>query len=329
MKHIIMEGPKRSKVIDVPDVTITDDQILVHQKYVGVCMSEHYDWSVAKEGQAFGHEPMGIVKEVGKNVTEFKVGDRVSGLWGNTLPGGGGMVEYAAVDPKQEIVVKLPDNVRDEDAILEPLSCLMSAVSKVKLDMPGVTVAVVGCGYMGCGAISLLKMKGAYVVAIDILKESLEDAKRYGADEGYLVDEFKEKFAPHGFSDFKGYDLVMEWGETNESLDFAINITATCGQLCIGAYHTGGKRLVDVQQLNIKAIDCLSTHPRERNLNRDGAILAAKLLGTGAWEFKNIPVKIYPMNRFDEAQEELELKHGKYMKAIIDMRMLDGEPYII
>lgn len=329
MKKIVMEGPKKSKVIEVPDVSITEDQILVQLKYVGVCVSEHYDWSVAREGQAFGHEPMGIVKEVGKNVTDFKVGDRVSGLWGNTLPGGGGMVEYAAVDPIQDVVVKLPDNIRDVDAILEPLACLMSAVSKVRLDMPGTAVAVVGCGYMGCGAISLLKMKGAYVVAMDIRKESLEDAMKYGADEVYLVDEFKEKFAPNGFWDFKGYDVVMEWGETNESLDLAINITASCGQLCIGAYHTGGKRLVDVQQLNLKAIDCLSTHPREMNLSREGAILATKLLGSGAWDFINVPVKIYPMNGFDQAQEELETKYGKYMKAVIDMTSLDGEPYII
>ena len=327
MKHIVMEGPKKSNIIEVPDLTITDDQILIHTKYVGVCMSEHYDWSVAKKGQAFGHEPMGIVEAVGKNVNGFEVGDRVSGLWGSTLPGGGGMVEYAAVNPNKDIVVKLPDNIRDEDAILEPLSCLMSAVSKVRLNMPGTTVGVVGCGYMGCGAISLLKLKGAYVVAIDIRKECLDDAKRYGADEVYLVEEFKEKY--NNDNGFSGFEAVMEWGETNESLDLSINITAMCGQLCIGSYHTGGKRLVDVQQLNVKAIECLSTHPREMDLNKSGAIFAAKLLESGEWNFKNLPVKVYPMNMFDQAHEELETKYGKYMKAIIDMRQMDGKPYII
>jgi len=49
--------------------------------------------------------------------------------------------------------------------------------------LPGTVVAGVGCGYMGCGAISLLKLRGAYVVAIDIRKESLDNAKKYGADE--------------------------------------------------------------------------------------------------------------------------------------------------
>jgi len=47
------------------------------------------------------------------------------------------------------------------------------------------------------------------------------------------------------------------------------------------------------------------------------------------WNFKNIPTKVYPMNKFDEAQADLETKYGKYMKAVIDMTKLDGEPYVI
>lgn len=329
MKHVIMTGPRTSKVQEIPMVAPNDDQVLIQIKYVGVCMSEHYDWTVAKAGDAFGHEPMGTITQVGKNVQGFAVGDRVSGLWGSTLPGAGGMVEFAVADPKKEIVVKLPDNVRDEDLILEPLSCIMSAVSKVKISMPGTKVCVVGCGYMGCGAIGLLKLRGAHVVAVDIRPESLQDAARYGADETYLAQEATEKYLKGGFDQRSGFDLVMEWGETNESLDLAINLTNLCGQLCIGAYHTGGKRLVDVQQLNIKAIECLSTHPREHHLNDSGARNAAKLLASGEWNYVNVPVKIYPMNQFDRAREELETKYGSYMKAVIDMTKEDGEPYIL
>jgi threonine dehydrogenase-like Zn-dependent dehydrogenase len=325
MKHIIMTGPKTSTIKEIQTVTPSDDQVLIKLKYVGVCMSEHYDWSVAKPGDAFGHEPMGIIEQVGKNVTSFQVGDRVSGMWGSTLPGAGGMVEYAVADPKHDTVIKLPDNVRDEDLILEPLACIMSAVSKTRVSMPGTMVAVVGCGYMGCGAISLLKLKGAYVVAIDIREESLENAKKFGADETYFVEEAEAKFLN---GNFPGFEVVMEWAETNESLDLAINLTKMCGQLCIGAYHTGGKRLVDVQQLNVKAIECLNTHPREAHLSEMGAHNAVKLLSSGVWNFKDMPVKIYPMNKFDLAQAEQETKYGKYIKAIIDMTMLDGEPYI-
>ena len=327
MKHIVMTGPKTSMIKEIADVKPNDDQIKIKIKYVGVCMSEHYDWSVAKEGDAFGHEPMGIIVETGKNIKEFSVGDKVSGLWGSTLPGSGGMVEYAIADPRVDAIFKLPDHVREEDLVLEPLSCLMSAVSKAKIAMPGTTVGVVGCGYMGCGAIGLLKLRGARVVAIDIRKESLENAAKYGADETLLVEDAKKKYLEN--DNFEGFDVVMEWGESNESLDLAINLTKMCGQLCVGAYHTGGKRLVDMEQLNVKAIECLSTHPRERELSVNGAKNAVDLLSSGAWNYTNVPVKIYPMNKFDQAHEDLETKYGKYMKSLIDMTKEDGEPYIL
>ncbi len=323
MKHVVSVGPGKSEIREIPMVEYDDNQILIRTRYVGVCMSEHYAWSTAKEGDAFGHEPMGIVEAVGKNVTGFRKGDRVSGLWGSTLPGAGGMVEYFAADPREAVIVKLPETLRDEDGVLEPLACMMSAVSKVRFSMPGTTVCVVGCGYMGCGVISLLKTRGARVVAVDIRRECLSDAKKYGADEIFLAEDAKERFQKEGF------EFVMEWGETAESLDLAIHLTKMCGKLYIGAYHTGGKRLVDIQQLNFKAIDCLSVHPREFELSRIGAQNAVELLSCGMWNYTNIPVKIYPMNRFDQAQEELETKYGKYMKALIDMTCKEGEPYIL
>ena len=86
---------------------------------------------------------------------------------------------------------------------------------------------------------------------------------------------------------------------------------------------------MDVQQLNFKAIDCLSTHPREAELSHVGAFNAVKLLASGEWKFLNVPVKVYPMSKFDQAHAELPTKYGHYMKALIDMTHVDGEPYIL
>lgn len=331
MKKIVTLGPKKNAVVDVETPSINDDEILIKIKYYGVCMSEHYAWTQGQAGNGidagFGHEPIGVVEKVGKNITKFKAGDRVTGIFGGY---GGNMAEYNKA--KEDMVFLIPDNVSDEDAIGEPLSCLLSAVSKVPMSFPGESsVAVVGCGYMGCGAISLLKLRGAgKVVAIDIRKESLEDALRYGADEAYLVDELPEKYIADwgNTGNPEAFDYVMEWGETEESLALAIKITKMCGFLGIGAYHTGGKRLLDIQLLNVKAIDCLSTHPREYDLYRKGVEKAMELLSSGKWNFKNVPVKIYPMSMFDRAHEDLKEKYGKYMKAIIDCTKVDGEPYI-
>jgi threonine dehydrogenase-like Zn-dependent dehydrogenase len=326
MKYLVAAGPKKCILKEAEIPHPNDDQVLIQIKYVGVCMSEHYGWIHAKEGDLFGHEPMGIIAEVGKNVTEYKVGDRVSGMWGGTLPGAGGLVQYAVADPKTELILKLPDNVRDEDLILEPLSCMFSAVSKARIPMPGTQVCVVGCGYMGCGAISLLKLRGAYVTAVDIRPESLENAKKYGADEVYSVEEAKKLFVD---SDFPGFEVVMEWGEGDDSLDLAVNLTRECGQLCVADFHTGEKRRVDMEQLGVKAIELKNTHPREWDLSVAGAKNAVRMLADGRWIYHDMPVKVYPLNKFDQAHEELETKYGKYMKAIIDVTKEDGEPYII
>lgn len=320
MKAIITVAPQHSIIKEIEAPAMNDDSVLIKLKYCGVCHSEHYDWKT--KGGSFGHEPMGIIVQVGKNVTGFSVGDRVSGLWGSTLPGSGGMVEYAVADPRFSTIVKLPDNVRDEDLVLEPLACIYSAVSKVRCPMPGTRVCVVGCGYMGCGAVSLLKRRGCRVVAVDIRAASRADALQYGAEEALSPEEAMEKYAGMGF------EAVMEWGETNESLDTAINLTSMCGQLCIGAYHTGEKRLIDMQQLNVKAIEMLSVHPREAELSSIGAQNAAEMLSSGEWDYKDIPTMVYPMKRFDQAQADLETKYGHHMKALINMEMEDGEPYM-
>lgn len=327
MKALMMKGPKQSYLAEVNEpVIVKPDHLKIRLKYCGICMSEHYDWSTATEGKTFGHEPVGEVVEIGEGVTKFKVGDRVSGVFQ-------GNAQY--VVSREHNVFKLPDNVSDEEGILEPLACLISAVSKVRMHYIGEKMAVVGCGYMGCGAISLLKKRGFYVVATDICPESVANAMKYGADEAYLVDELPANsfYMPGSGLNFDGepggFPLVMEWGETNESLDLAIRMTAQCGQLAVGAYHTGGKRLVDMQMLNVKAIDCLSTHPREMELLRAGCRSAVQMMGANDWNYKHVPTKVYPISKFDQAHEELETKFGKYLKAVVDFTRDDFEPYII
>ncbi len=324
-KQIVTLYAKNSVIETVPMPEITDDQVLIRNTFVGVCMSEHYNWSTAEKRTGFGHEPVGVIEAVGKNVTDWKVGDRVGGLWGNPLPGGGGMVRYTTANPKKNCLIHLPDGIRDEDLLVEPLACLLSAVSKARVNVPGTEVCVVGAGYMGCGAISLLKLRGCFVTAVDIRPECLEDAKKYGADTVMTVEE-AERLLQDGF---QGFETVMEWGETSESLDLAAKLTRQCGQLCVGAYHTGAPRSVNMQLLNVRAIDLLSVHPRETELNKICARNAVKLLESGRWDFLNVPTKVYPMSKFDQAQAELETKYGKYMKAAINMDMADGDPYVI
>ena len=326
-KKLLSTGPRKTQIIDCEMPELKPNGLIIKNRYCGVCMSEHYDWENAKEGRAFGHEPVGEVFAVGEDVEGFKVGDRVGGLWS-------GASIYAPANAKN--VFKLSDKVTDEQAILEPLACLISAVSKTKMTIVGERVAVVGCGFMGCGAISLLKMRGAYVVGVDVNEEALKMAKRYGADEVYTPDTLPEHYEdiPGKGLSFRGkegcgFRLVMEWGETDESLDLALRMTRMCGQLAIGAYHTGPSRTVNMQMMNVKAIDCLSTHPREADFNIECTAQALNFLTNTSWNYKSVPTKIYPITKFDLAHEELPNKFGKWMKALVDWNDFDGEPYML
>ena len=127
MRQIVMTGPGKSTVVDVPIPEINDDQMLVKVTYTGMCHSEWYPWSVAKAGETFGHESVGTVARIGKNVTGFEVGDRVTGL------GGGGYKEYIVMEPDK--VCHVPENLKDEDAISEPESKQIRIVSGMMAEM--------------------------------------------------------------------------------------------------------------------------------------------------------------------------------------------------
>ena len=185
MRQMVMAGPGKSKIIEVPIPSYGEDEMLVKVTLTGMCHSEWYPWATAKEGDVLGHESVGVVAEVGSRVEGFRVGDRVTGL------GGGAYREYIVVSPEK--MAHVPDSLADEDAISEPLACLLSAAMKLPVETLGDTAAVVGCGYMGLGTGSLFRAMGyGNIIAIDKRPEALENAKRFGATETYLPEEIPE-----------------------------------------------------------------------------------------------------------------------------------------
>lgn len=103
-----------------------------------------------------------------------------------------------------------------------------------------------------------------------------------------------------------------------DALRVAGEMTRIDGLLAIGAYHTGGVRSVDVQLLNVKAVAAVSTHERKDDFQIRCARKALDLLATGQWKFTELNPRIYGLNEFDRAQEELEVKPDHMIKALID-----------
>lgn len=197
--------------VDIKDVTLRDikaNEALVDVEYCGLC---HTDLHVAggdfgnTAGRIIGHEGVGRVKEIGADVTNLKIGDRVSIAWffagcghceycltgretlcRNVENAGfnvdGAMAEQVIVEANY--AVKVPENLDPVEA--SSITCAgvtTYKALKVANIHPGEWVTIYGCGGLGNLAIQWAKnVFKAHVIAIDINDDKLASAKKIGAD---------------------------------------------------------------------------------------------------------------------------------------------------
>ena len=119
-----------------------------------------------------GYCNIGTVIEVGRDVTEFKVGDRVAS--------NGPHAEYVSV-PKN-LVAKIPEGVSDEQAAFTVIGSI--GLQGIRLVNPtlGETVVVVGLGLIGLITAQLLKANGCNVIGFDFDQSKVDLANSYGID---------------------------------------------------------------------------------------------------------------------------------------------------
>ncbi len=207
MHAAVYYNNKDIRIEDLPKPRIGPDEILVKVIASGICGSDVMEWyRIKKAPRILGHEISGEIEEVGKNVNQYKVGDRV--FVSHHVPcnecrycrGGfhtvcdtlkstnfdpGGFAQFIRVP---EINVRfgtfiLPDEVSfDEGTFIEPLGCVIRGQRFADVKK-GHTVLVIGSGISGLLHVQLAKAKGAAkVIATDIDEYRLDAAKRFGAD---------------------------------------------------------------------------------------------------------------------------------------------------
>ena len=209
------------KQMDIHRREVTPTDVEIDILYCGVCHSDLHtvrnEWGGTLYPSVPGHEIVGRVLKVGRDVTKYKVGDLVGvgcmvdscrecesckeGLEqycevGNTQTYNaedkhlhthtfGGYSERVVVD--QDFVLRVPENL--DLAATAPLLCAgittYSPLSHWKVG-PGMNVGIVGIGGLGHMAVKIAKAMGAHVVVITTSSSKFEDAKRLGADEVIL-----------------------------------------------------------------------------------------------------------------------------------------------
>lgn len=171
-----------------------------------------------------GYSQAGEVVEVGKGVTEFKVGDRVVS--------NGNHAEYVAV--AKNLAAKIPEGVSYEEASFTVVGAI--GLQGIRLVQPtlGETVAVIGLGLIGLITCQLLKANGCKVVGFDLDEDKLKRAESYGITAVNSGKQDPVRFM-EDFTDQIGADAVIITASTksNEVIKQAANMSRKRGRIVL------------------------------------------------------------------------------------------------
>ena len=201
------QGPLSIEEIPTPNSSVTG--VVIKVETTGLCRSDWHGWmghdTDIKLPHVPGHEFAGTIQALGKDVKNFKVGDRVTTpfvcgcgkceycLRGDaqvcptqTQPGFthfGSFAEYVAIDNADFNLINIPAEV--SFATAAALGCRFATsyrglIKRVNVKL-NEKVVIYGCGGVGLSAIMIAKSQGADVYAVDINDESLKIAQSLGA----------------------------------------------------------------------------------------------------------------------------------------------------
>jgi D-arabinose 1-dehydrogenase-like Zn-dependent alcohol dehydrogenase len=217
------------EVVDVPTPDAGAGQVRIKVGAAGVCLSDvHFLEGILSPGYlesdlvTLGHEVAGTIDQVGAGVTTSSIGDRVVVIAGErnahqqiTTMGfdyDGGWAEYVVT--KAELVAKIPDSLAFEQAAIIPdaVSTPWAAITSTGHIVAGEKVAVFGVGGLGIHAVQLLKIIGAFVIAIDPREDARANALARGADCAFAPDDaqLKKHRGLNAAFDFAGVSPVRK-----------------------------------------------------------------------------------------------------------------------
>ena len=315
MKQSVLVGPRKSKIMDMPIPEVGPNDVLIKVKACGVCASELAVWQGnGKYPAKIGHEIVGDIAKVGSMVEGLKPGMRVTGLIYHAF------AEYAITPQNQ--VIQIPDGIPYEQALGEPLSCIISGARRTEIEL-GDTVAIVGLGFMGMLMLQCIRLKGcAKLIAIDLRKEARDLALKLGADEVLHPSEVPDSLKLTEWDDQgKGYgvDIAVEATGSQAGLTLAGEMVDTHGVLSIVGYHQKGPRSVDVELWNWKALTVINAHERRVDYQMDCMRRGLDLLAAGRLDMESLITHRYTLEQLDNAFQDLQDKPAGFMKAIVSI----------
>lgn len=305
MKAYVIENAKNGIVKDVEIPVPNEDQVLIKVMIAGLCGTDAHIF----KGSYYsdfplipGHEFAGIVEKVGKNVKNFKVGQRVTAdpnifcekctycqqniqnfckdfdAVGVTLDGA--MAQYVLAP--ESCVFDIEGMDFTTAGMIEPLSCVVYGQKRARPEV-GDSVLIFGAGPIGLMHLQLAKHNGAaFAAVVDVRQDRLDLAKKLGANltvTSDKIDTLKEQFP-------EGFNLVIDSTGVPKVVENALTFVKNAGTFLIfGVCPQGSKIEVDpydVYKRDIKIVGSFAlkkTFQPAINLLKNNVIDVKSLIG--------------------------------------------------
>lgn len=321
MKAYYYEGNKKFRLGEAEIQVPSEDQVVLKIAYCGVCGSDVHmakgEWEdrVAPLPRIIGHEASGEIVQVGDNVREWKVGDRVvvrplesCGVCPACKSGNSNIckdVKYLGIEKdgafqnywtvNANILHRCPEGLSLlHAALVEPLAVCCHAVQRSQVQ-PGGTAVVIGGGPIGLMTALVLKSKGIQVVVSELSAIRLENCRKFGIPGIDPTQEDLEAYVSR-MTDGYGVDAVFEASGSQAGL-------TTAPDLC----HPGGTMVTVATYAKPMQITFQPIHFRELRIVTTRAYQACDfdealdLMSKKLFDCDALISKVFPLEQLEDA----------------------------
>lgn len=349
MKALVAYAKDNYKFEDSYDVpSCGSDEIIIKTEACGVCAGDvkcHHGAAMfwgdetqpawVKPPFIPGHEFFGHIVEIGKNVTEYKIGDRIiadqivpcgkcrfckdghywmcqpHNIFGFQNTNNGGMAEYVKF-PSTAVISRIPESMPIEQALLiEPYGCSKHAVDRAAITNEDIVV-ISGAGTLGLGMVTYARMKNPKaLIVLDMIDSRLIKAKEFGAD--YIWNPSKDNVVEliNNMTQGYGCDIYIEATGHPSSVTQGLSMIRKLGRFVefsvFGAPTTADWSIIGDR----KELDILGAH-----LSPYAYPFVIEHIADGTLNTSGVVTKTFPIEEWEEAFKCAEGKNGDLKVAL-------------
>lgn len=339
MKALRYLGPGQLAVQEVPEPTVSENDVLVKVLACGICGSDVHGY-LGLTGRrtppmTMGHEFSGQVVELGNMVQTFKKADKVivqplnfcgecvncrrgntnmclNGKLFGVMAVDGAMAELVAVP--QKLLFRLPEGCSYEvGALAEPFAVAHGALKKVG-SLKNKTVLIVGAGTIGLCILQLAKLQGPKLVIVSDLSDSrLKVARQLGADR--TINPGKEDYleAVAGFTEGAMVDVSIEAVGIAATVNQAIKSLKRLG-VCLWVGNSAREIEVNMQEIVTRALKIVGTYIYTHR--EFGEVI--NIMGTGRLGAAQLISEVVSLQEAPDAFRMLHERPDSFIKILIN-----------